>query len=101
VRILLEQYISAELARRLAPEWRGGAYELLEPRGGGAAVLRWSVAWSSPEYAREFFAAYRQVITARSPDARFENGDPLKGAERGAGFRIVLTADSVQALEGL
>ncbi|HEV2448209.1 MAG TPA: hypothetical protein VGS58_19895, partial [Candidatus Sulfopaludibacter sp.] len=60
--ILLEQYAGKERAEALAPHWRGCNFELRENKKAQSVVLLYAVDWDSEESARQYFAAYREIL---------------------------------------
>lgn len=101
--ILLTQYISEEEARRQAPLWRGGSFELLEHRKSGHPVLRWTTTWASERAAVSFLENYRRVLAAKAPESEFTRTSALVvEGENGRGrFRLTLSGTRVQGIEGL
>ena len=78
--ILLEQYAGKERAAEIAPHWRGCNFELRENKKAGRVVLLYAAEWDSEDAAREYFAAYREVLrkkwkkmTVTSEDCRFDH----------------------------
>ena len=103
LQILLKQYARVEDAARLAPLWRGGAYELAEHKASRRPALRWSVAFDSPDSARHFLTLYRKVLEGKSERLLVETSGPdlVGGANTGGRFRIEARGPSVTALEAL
>jgi len=102
LRILLQQY-GGEPARRLAPGWRGGSFDLSENRKSGASILRWTLEWDTEETAREFLRQYRKVLSGKSKrmDWVLDTPDRLEGSGDDGDFRIHLSGSRVDAEEGL
>jgi len=67
VAILIDQYQGTEVAKRLYPEWRGGYYYAVHPKGDPAAPLGllYVSRWSSPEKAAEFAWTYAKGLKGR------------------------------------
>ena len=67
VAILIDQYQGTEVAKRLYPEWRGGYYYAVHPKGDPAAPLGllYVSRWSNPEKAAEFAWAYAKGLERR------------------------------------
>jgi hypothetical protein len=102
-RILLEQYGTAEAARKLAPQWRGARFRLYEAQAGGRLVLQWAAEWATPAAAREFFDRYKAVLEGKRKRVRFAAApaNRLRGEAEGGFFEIVWAGTRVQASEGL
>jgi hypothetical protein len=60
--ILLEQYVSKDRATAIAPHWRGCSFEVREQGKRGRSVLLYVSEWDSEESARDYFAAYLEVL---------------------------------------
>ena len=67
VAILIDQYRGTQVAKRLYPEWRGGYYYAVHPKGDPAAPLGllYVSRWSTPEKAAEFAWAYAEGLGGR------------------------------------
>jgi hypothetical protein len=102
-RILLEQYAGAETAQRVAPHWRGGQFRLFEAKSDRAPLLTYIAEWDSPEWAREFFDAYRDVLSKKwkKCEVREENATRLTGTGDRGGFALSLEGARVSSIEGL
>jgi hypothetical protein len=82
--IMLEQFSGHEVAEKLAPHWRGSAFNLLENKKAGRVVLLYAVEWDSDDATQQYFAAYRRqlekkwkkfAITSETPDGIDGTGD--------------------------
>ena len=60
--ILIEQFLDERRAGELAPHWRGGLYALDENKRERRVVLSYAVEWDDAESARQYFAAYQEVL---------------------------------------
>jgi len=67
VAVLIDQYAGVETSRALYPQWRGGYYYAVRPKGDAAAPLGllYVSRWSSPEKAAEFAAVYAKALDQR------------------------------------
>lgn len=103
LRVLLKQYCGEEDAMRLAPQWRGGSYELLEHKGTGKPALRWSAAFEEEAAAQDFAERYRRVLEGKSTGLKWRNVGKgrLEGLNSDGAFRVEVRGRAVGALEGL
>lgn len=65
--MLIDQYSGTEVSKRLYPNWRGGYYYAVQPKGDASAPLgvMYLSRWSSPEKAAEFAFVYAKGLKAR------------------------------------
>src|SRR3984893_1967417 len=70
VAVLAEQYAGLEASKRIYPNWRGGYYYSVHPKGNTAAPLQlvFVSKWASPKAADQFAAIY-----ARGMQQRYKN----------------------------
>lgn len=103
LRVLLKQYCGEEDAMRLAPQWRGGSYELLEHKATGRPALRWSAAFEEEAAAQDFAERYRRVLEGKSTGLKWRNMGKgrLEGINSDGAFRIEVRGAAVGAVEGL
>lgn len=101
--ILLTQFASEEEAKRQAPRWRGGAFELHEHKQTKRPLLRWATVWESNEAAADFMALCRRVLERKAPETRFtrETAASLEGVNGDGAFRLTRWGARVEAVEGL
>lgn len=80
VYMLAEQYASEKDARRIYPNWRGGWYYSVKPKGNPAGTLGliFVSRWANPKAAAQFAALYARGIQQRykSAGAPLESGLP-------------------------
>lgn len=100
--ILVRQYAGREAAARIAPEWNGGSYRLLENKA-GRVVLEWATEWASPEAARRFLDAYRKALAGKWKKLAIDSEGEGEAAGRGDdGYFLLRAAGSrVAGVEGL
>lgn len=100
--ILLRQYVGEELARDLAPEWRGGFFKLLERKKDNRQVLLYASEWSGPDAARRYFEAYRKVLEGKwkAMRVRTATATELSGAGDDGAFSVRLDGTKVTSVEG-
>jgi hypothetical protein len=72
VAVLLDQYAGQQASHQLYPQWRGGYYSAVLPKGkpDGPVGLLYVSRWSSPEHAAEFAAIYAKSIAQRYQHAQ-------------------------------
>ncbi len=101
--ILLEQYVNKESAAEIAPHWRGCNFVLMENKKDNRVVLLYASEWDSPDSARRFFQAYRQVLAKKwkqmTVDA--ETTDLVVGTGDDGGFELRIKGSIVTSVEGL
>src|SRR5580693_4277713 len=61
-RILLEQYVSTELAGQLGPKLKGADYRVDETKPGHRMTLVYASEWADEDAAVQYFEAYRKVL---------------------------------------
>lgn len=78
VDVLVEQYAGDNAAKRTYPNWRGGYYYSVHPKGNpsGTLGLVFVSQWSTPRWAEEFAAIY-----ARGIQQRYKNLEPPTGSD--------------------
>ena len=103
VHVLFEQYASKKDADALAPAWRAGRFELLQPRGAKQPLLRWALLWDSSESARQAFVLYLKAMTGKSKNMSWKERQPTvaEGRNQFGGFRIWWEGSRLEGLEGL
>jgi hypothetical protein len=101
--ILIEQYLDERRATELTPHWRGGVYALDENKRERRVVLSYAVEWDNADAARQYFAAYQEVL--RRKWKSIEVASTGEGAFTGRGddgyFVVRLEGTIVSSLEGL
>jgi hypothetical protein len=67
VAVLAEQYAGADISKRMYPNWRGGYYYSVRPKGNPAGPLElvFVSKWASPKTAAQFAAIYARGIEQR------------------------------------
>jgi hypothetical protein len=102
-RILLNQYISEEVADDLSPHWRGGRYEIRENRKTHEAVLNYAVRWERPEDAARYFDLYKLICKKKWSGVEFETetDSEVSGRAEGRRFRLTRNGTVFTSVEGL
>ena len=72
VAVLVDQYAGAQISNELYPDWRGGYYYAVRPKGDPAAPLGllYASRWSSPGKAANFAAIYASALSKRYAHVR-------------------------------
>ncbi|HEY1494879.1 MAG TPA: hypothetical protein VGF49_10055 [Candidatus Solibacter sp.] len=101
--ILLEQYVNKESAAEIAPHWRGCNFVLMENRKDNRVVLLYASEWDSPDSARRFFQAYRQVLARKWKQMTVgaETTDLVVGTGDDGGFELRIKGNTVTGVEGM
>jgi hypothetical protein len=91
VDVLAEQYAGEAAAKRIYPNWRGGYYYSVHPKGNPSGMLGlvFVSEWATPRWAEEFAAIY-----ARGIQQRYKNVQPPAGSDLPADLK------SLQSLGG-
>jgi hypothetical protein len=101
--ILLEQYVSKESAADIAPHWRGSNFVLMENKKANRIVLLYASEWDSPDSARRFFQAYRQVLAKKWKQMKVDaqTTELITGTGDDGVFELRLKGNIVTSIEGL
>jgi len=101
--VMLEQFVGKARAARIAPHWRGCTFELREDKKAARAVLLYAVEWDSEDSARQYFAAYREILQKKwkrlSVDA--ESADEVTGTGDEGRFELRRAGKVITSVEGL
>jgi hypothetical protein len=102
LRVLLEQYTSADEGVAAAEHLVAGSYELLEHKREKFPVLEMASAWDSPESARTFFELYRKVMRGKWKKLEITSETPERVEGRGDSgyFRVWVDGVTVNQIEG-
>ena len=102
LRVLLEQYTSADEGVAAAEHLVGASYELLEHKREKFPVLEMASAWDSPESARTFFELYRKVMHGKwkKPEIATETPERVEGRGDSGYFRVWVDGVTVNQIEG-
>lgn len=101
--ILLQQYLGKEIAREVAPHWRGGHYELLERKSPERVVLTYAAEWDDPAVARRYFQLYGELLGKKWKKIAVteESADRISGQGDDGYFLLRLAGNVVTSVEGL
>jgi hypothetical protein len=101
--ILIEQYLGKERSAAIAPHWRGCTFELDENKKAARVVLRYAVEWDSEESARQYFAAYQEILRKKWKKITYspESPDAVTGEGDDGRFELRRKGALVTSVEGL
>lgn len=101
--VLLEQYAGKAAADDIGPHWSGSVFELRENKKEARVVLLYASQWDSPEIARRYFEAYRQVLAKKwkKMNVTAQTADSVLGTGDDGRFELRLKGPLVTSLEGL
>jgi hypothetical protein len=101
--ILLEQYLGKQQSADIAPHWRGSTFELRENKKAARVVLLYAVEWDTEASARQYFAAYRQILRKKwkKMEVASEQPDSIAGTGDDGAFELRLKGNTVTSVEGL
>ena len=100
--ILLRQYCGEAESKELAPQWRGGAYALLERHSPARVVLLYAAEWASAASAGKYFRLYGQVLAKKWKHLAIESESDTAFSGQGDDgyFRVQLSGAIVTSIEG-
>lgn len=101
-RVLLSQYTTASGGEDLAAHLAGGSYELFEHKHEKFPVLGVASTWDSPESARKYFDAYREVMKGKWKKLEIASHTPeeMYGQGDSGYFRVWVEGTTVNQIEG-
>jgi hypothetical protein len=101
--ILLELYTTKARADILVSHWRGSSFEIRENKKAGRAVLLYSVEWDGESAAREYFDAYREMMSKKwkSMKVTSESADAIDGLGDDGAFELRRKGVLVTSVEGM
>jgi hypothetical protein len=99
----VEQYVNKKESEALSPQWRAGAFRLLEDKKSLRIVLLYASEWADSTSAQKMYASYRAVL--RGKNKRFRavtETDTLLIGEGDEGyFRLERAGQRVTSIEGM
>jgi hypothetical protein len=107
VAVLVDQYAGVDASREIYPEWRGGYYYAVQPKGdpSGPLGLMYASRWSSADSAEQFAAIYAESLKTRyrhvheAVDSGAATKVDLDSEEKLTGKHIWLTEQGVVMIE--
>ena len=101
-RILLEQYVSADVAQSLGPLLRGSRYRVDENRKDHRMTLVYVSEWADEEAAGRYFVAYQTILRGKwhRMNVTAQGTDQISGLSEDGYFRVALKGRQVRSEEG-
>jgi hypothetical protein len=101
-RILLEQYVSTELAGELGPKLKGADYRVDETKSGHRMTLVYASEWADDDAAVQYFDAYRKVLRGKwkSLEVSVESAERFAGKSEDGYFAVTRAGNIVLSKEG-
>ena len=101
-RILLEQYVSAEMAEALGPKLKGADYRVDETKPGHRMTLVYASEWADEDTASRYFEAYEKVLRGKwkSVEVTAESPDRFSGKSEDGYFAVTRAGNTVLSKEG-
>ena len=101
--VLLEQFAGKTVAEEIGPYWSGATFELRENKKEQLVVLLYAAQWDSPEIARRYFDAYRQILAKKwkKMTVASQTADSIVGVGDDGRFELNLKDNLVTSVEGL
>jgi hypothetical protein len=101
-RILLEQYVSAEIAQALGPKLKGADYRVDETKPGRRMTLVYASEWIDDAAATQYFDAYQKILRGKwkSFDVTTQAADRLAGKSEDGYFAVTRLGNKVLSEEG-
>jgi hypothetical protein len=102
-RILLEQYIGADLADSLGPKLKGSDYRIDEMKGDHRMVLTYLSEWTDDDAARRYFDAYQTVLRSKwkRTEVTLQDATRFFGKSEDGYFTVVRDGSRILSREGL
>lgn len=100
--ILLQQYVSDDVADTLAPKLRGATYRIDEVKKSHRQMLVYVSEWKDEESASRYFEAYRKVLRGKwkKVNVEVESADRFAGESEDGYFEVVCDGRKVVSREG-
>lgn len=101
-RILLEQYVGADVAEALGPKLKGSAYRIDESKPDKRLTLIYASAWSDDRAAAGYLDAYRKVLRDkwRRVEVSEQSADRFAGKSEEGYFLVTRAGNQVLSEEG-
>jgi hypothetical protein len=102
-RILLEQFLGAEVAAQMAPGWRGGRYAVWEHPKERRSILSYAVQWDSEAAAARYLERYREIAGRKwkKLEVTSEQQGQIRGRGDDGSFTWTLKGALLTIVEGL
>lgn len=101
-RVLIQQFVSLEAARRVSPQWRGGGFRVAENKRTHALILFYASEWQNEANAAAFAKIYQKFVEGKSKKIdRIQNeANGFSGHNERGHFRVTVAGTRVTATEG-
>lgn len=101
-RILLEQYVSQELADSLGPRLKGSSYRVDEAKQSHRLTLIYESEWSDADAAARYFDAYKEILRKKwkTVDLTSESADRYAGKSEDGYFAVTRDGSKILSQEG-
>ena len=92
-RILIQQFVSLTEAKRISPQWRGGAYRVVENKKDHGRMLFYVSEWADERSATAFLGDYRKCLEGKSKEMTIsaDSDATLRGHNSRGYFRVERT----------
>jgi hypothetical protein len=101
--VLFRTYLPEAESIEAASHWRGGNFRLYENKRDKYPVLTYISEWDSPDAAQHVFELYQKVMKARWKKMVVDHRDRdgIEGSGDSGKFRLWISGDTVESIEGL
>ena len=101
-RVLIQQFVSLEAAKRVSPQWRGGGFRVIENKRTHALILHYESDWQDEASAAGFARIYRKILEGKSKkiDTIHNEADGFHGHNDRGYFRVTVAGTRVRSTEG-
>jgi hypothetical protein len=102
-KMLLQQYVGAAEADKLSPHLLGGDFKIMGDGKQRGPILEYASEWDQPQYAMQFFAAYKKILKLkwRHCDPQFSDATTYAGKGDNGWFILRVSGNVVTSFEGL
>ena len=104
VTMLIRQHVGKAEAEKIGTHWRGGRLSVWEGKTDKHPILAHVVEFDSEESAKQYFEAYKVVLTKKSKGYREDSSDAINrvvGTTAAGRFELLLRGQTVSSLEGI
>jgi hypothetical protein len=97
-RILLEQYVGADVGRILGPKLKGAGYRIDETKAEHRSTLVYASEWTDEDSAAQYFDAYQKVLRGKWKRVEVTSQSPARFAGKSEDGYFAVTRDSKRVL---
>ena len=104
VTMLIREHVGKAEAEKIGTHWRGGRLSVWEGKKDQHPILAHIVEFDSKESAKQYFEAYKVVLTKKSKDYREDSSNAINkvvGTTSAGRFELQLGGQTVSSLEGI